>query len=468
MNKMTSMIAGLALIVGLAGGYMLSGSDKQEAGTQPEVMAKGDGPCAGGVQPLAWRNPMNPAITSPVFTQDEMGMDYLPICAEGTAKGSAPSGTVRIDPTVVQDIGVRTTKARKGHLAREVRSVGRVTFDEEKVARLHPKVDGWVEQLFVDKTGEQVKQDTMLLSVYSPQLITSAEEYLLALKNWQTLKDSPFTDVRDGAKRLLASSLDRLHLLDVPDHQLKEIRETGRVPKALHIHSPFDGTVMAIGAREGSRITPQTELYMIADLSKVWVLVDLYEDELPWVKVGDTAEMRLPAVPGRVFAGTVSYIYPYLDAKTRTNKVRIEFSNPEGLLKPDMYANIILQANPQMDAVIVPSEAVVRSGKRDQVFVERAPGRFEPREVQLGMTADHEVQVLSGVQPGEKVVISSQFLIDSESKLNEATAKMLEPAHEDTPATDMPVDDMQMDGMDMGDMNMEGMSMPSGATGAKP
>lgn len=485
MNNNTVLSILAALAIGLAGGYFFSGT-QQQTGTGTTV---GDGPCPDGAKPLSWRNPMNPAITSPVFTKDEMGMDYLPICAETKREkkilfyrnpmnpaitspvaakdemgmdyipvyedggSDAVEGTVSIDPTVVQNIGVRTATAKQKTISRDIRTVGRVTFDEQRVARLHPKIEGWVEKLFIDRTGEQVGKNTMLLAIYSPQLVASGEEYLLALNNWKTLKDSPFADIREGAKRLLQTSSDRLKLLDVPEHQLKEIRTTGRVPKALHIHSPFDGIVMNIGAREGQRITPETELYMVADLSRVWVQVDVYEDELPWVRLGDEAEMRLPAAPGRVFKGRLSYIYPYLDGKTRTNKVRIEFANPDLILKPDMFANITLKPSRTMNAVVVPSEAIVRTGTRNQVFVQRAEGKFEPRIVELGLQSDGEVQILSGINSGELVVTSSQFLIDSESKLKEATAKMLD-AMSEKEAPALETDDMQMEGMQMPESNL--------------
>jgi len=441
MNKKIIMTAFIALAIGLLVGYLLI--------PQPQTT---DGMSSTGTsqkkKPIFYRNPMNPRITSPVPAQDEMGMDYIPVYEDGDS--GQPLGTVSIDPTVVQNIGVRTAIAKRKSISRDIRTVGRITFDEERVARLHPKVEGWVEKLFVPKTGEQVKKGTMLLAIYSPQLVASGEEYLLALKNWESLKDSPFEDIRDGAKQLLETSLDRLKLLDVPDHQLREIRETGHVPKALHIHSPFDGIVMNIGAREGSRITPGTELYMIADLLKVWVQVDIYEDELPWVQIGDTAEMKLPAVPGKIFTGKVSYIYPYLEGKTRTNKVRIEFTNPDLTLKPDMFANITVRASRRVDAVVIPAEAVVRTGPREQVFVQREAGKFEPRDVKLGLSAEGEVQILDGIKEGEAVVTSSQFLIDSESKLKEATAKMVESGKGNS-AND--------NDMDMEEMSMEGMSM---------
>lgn len=378
-------------------------------------------------KPLFYRNPMNPKITSPVPAKDEMGMDYIPVYPDNSASSSAPAGTVRIDPTVVQDIGVRTAKVERIMLSRHVRTVGRIALDEQRVARLHPKYDGWVQKLFVDATGEKVKKNTMLLAIYSPQVVATEDEYLLALTNEKKLKQSPFADVREGAQSLLRSTRERLQLLDMPAHQLRQLTRTRKAIHAVHIHSPFDGIVMSIGAREGARITPNTELYVIADLSRIWVLADLYQDDLPWVHVGDTAKMQVSGIPGRTFTGRVSFIYPYFEAKTRTVKVRLEFKNPDLLLKPEMYANVDILADRQVDAIAVPSEAIVRSGTGAQVFVEREPGKFEPRDVMLGVASDGKTQILNGLQAGETVVTSSQFLIDSESKLREATAKMLEP-----------------------------------------
>ncbi|MDQ6956551.1 MAG: efflux RND transporter periplasmic adaptor subunit, partial [Mariprofundaceae bacterium] len=210
----------------------------------------------------------------------------------------------------------------------------------------------------------------------------------------------------------------------------------------LHIHSPFEGIVMNIGARDGQRITPDTELYMIADLSRVWVIVDLYEDDLPWVREGDMADMTVAGIPGRTFTGKVSYIYPYLEAKTRTVKMRLEFDNPKLALKPDMFANVIVKAGKQIDAVIVPSEAIVRTGEQEQVFVQRGPGEYEPRKVIVGVDSEGQAQIIQGLKAGEIVVTSSQFLIDSESKLKEATAKMLEATQAKNPDPNMSMEGM--------------------------
>ncbi len=432
MNKkiVLGIIIIIALGLGVIGGYWY-GVDK--GNNDNHVMASSGNATK---KPLFYRNPMNPEITSPVPASDAMGMDYIPVYAEDDSGGDGePDGTVNIDAVTVQDIGVRTARVEQRSLSHEIRAMGRVAYDEERLARLHPKTEGWIENLFVDETGELVKKDTILLGLYSPQLVTSQQEYLLALNNREILKASPFQDIREGADQLVHSTLERLHLLDVPEHQIRELEQTRKIKKSLHIHSPFNGTVMKVGAREGQYVTPTTELYMLADLTNIWVYVDIYENEMPWVAIGDTAQMEVAGIPGEVFTGKVTYIYPYLEAKTRTNQIRLEFDNQDLRLKPEMFANVTLQARPQEDAVLVPSEAIVRSGIRNQVFVVRAPGKFEPRLVTLGVSAEGMTQILEGVKPGEEVVTSSQFLIDSESKLREATAKMMRGLDSTPPGT---------------------------------
>jgi len=389
------------------------------------VFAEGKRPRKGEI--LFYRNPMNPAVTSPVPAKDTMGMDYLPVYAE-EAETDAPAGAIKIDAVTVQNIGVRTAIAKKTLLSHVVRAVGRVAYDEERIVRLHPKTEGWIETLRVDKTGEWVKKNDDLLSIYSPQLVSSQQEYILALNNLKMLEKSPIEDIRRGAEELVKSSRERLKLLDVPAHQLHELTDSHTIKKSLHIHTPADGIVINIGAREGQYVTPETELYMIADLSKVWVYADIYEYELPWVKVGDPVEMQLAGVPGRIFKGHLAFIYPYAEAKTRTIKVRLAFDNAQLLLKPELFTEVTIYAGKQEDAVVIPSEAVIRSGAKNQVFVVRGAGKFEPRLITTGLSSNNEIAVLDGLKEGEEVVTSAQFLIDSESKLHEATAKMMEPS----------------------------------------
>jgi Cu(I)/Ag(I) efflux system membrane fusion protein len=408
------------LSVGLVVGYLLAPvADQLSLGSSPLSTTSDE------AKPLFYRNAMNPSVTSPVPAKDNMGMDYVPVYANERAD-EAVLGTVEIDPVMRQNMGVRTAFVENKSLSRSVRAAGRIDFDEERMARLHPKVEGWIEELKVDKTGERIKKDDILVSIYSPKLVSTQQEYLLALNNLVALKDSPFEDVRRGAEELVASSRERLQMLDVPEHQIIELQQTREVKKTLHIHSPVDGTVIRIGSRQGQYVTPKTELYMVVDLRKVWVYADIYEYELPWVKIGDEVAMTLSSVPGKTFAGSVAYIYPYSQSKTRTTKVRIVFDNSEQLLRPDMFAEILIHSDVNENAIVIPSQAVIRSGSRSQVFVVTELGKFEPRVVILGIESAGKVAVLSGLEAGEEVVTSAQFLIDSESKLREATEKMLQ------------------------------------------
>lgn len=411
---------------------------------------------------LFWRNPMNPAITSLVFTKDEMGMDYLPVYADEGGGGDEPAGTVKIDPVTVQNIGVRTVKAKRQAFSRSVQALGRVIADETRITRLHPKTEGWIEKLFINSTGEPVRKDDILFSIYSPKLVTSQHEYLLAQRNLKALGESEYPDIREGARQMAEISRERLQLMDVPEHQIRELEKSGKTFKALHVHSPFNGIVMKLSVSEGEYVTPKSELYQLADLSKIWVQVDVYEYELPWVRIGDVAQITLKSIPGRTFEGTVAYIYPYAEAKTRTIKVRLELDNPDLVLKPDMFADVTLNTGLQKEAVVLPDAAIVRSGEREQVFVVREPGKFEPREVTLGQSSEGWVQVIDGVKAGEEVVSSALFLIDSESKLREATAKMLEAAKEAPSTNGSEGMDMQDMSMDAGGMSMDEMRLDSG------
>jgi Cu(I)/Ag(I) efflux system membrane fusion protein len=422
MNKSTLITAITMLSIGIGIGYMSSGQQSLVANndlTPNASKAKNE------KKPLFYRNSMNPSVTSPVPAKDSMGMDYTPVFA-GDTDDKSVLGTVKIDPVVVQNIGIRTSFAKQESMSRTIRASGRVAFDEQKMARLHPKVEGWIEELHVDKTGQTVKNGDILVSIYSPKLVSTQQEYLLALNSLKSLEDSPFEDVARGAKEMVASARERLQLLDVPEHQIVELEKSRKIKKQLHIHTPVDGTVTRIGSREGQYVTPKTELYMVVDLSQVWVYADVYEYELPWVKVGDEVEMSLASVPGKIFSGRLSYIYPYAESKTRTTKIRIIFDNPEQLLRPDMFTEVTIYSDVNKNSIVIPAQAVIRSGARSQVFVVTEPGKFEPRLVTLGIESSGKVAVLSGLTEGEEVVTSAQFMVDSESKLREATEKMMQ------------------------------------------
>lgn len=430
MNKFTVIGGFLMLGLGLGGGYWLAqNSDRgsaQESRGGPDNSAKAlteSSDDAGEI--LFYRSPMNPDVTSPVPAKDEMGMDYIPVYASGDKGGIDSPGTITIDPVVVQNIGVRTATAERTSLSRSIRAVGRVGFDEESMARIHPKVDGWIENMRVDKTGQEVDKDEILLSLYSPKLVSTQQEYLLALNNLEMLSNSPFDDIKEGARELVASSRHRLELFDVPEHQIKELEETHKTRKYLHIHSPFAGTVIDIGVRQGQHVMSDTELYMIVNLERVWVYADVYEYELPWIRVGDEAQITLDSVPDKTFRGNVDYIYPYAERETRTTKARIIIENPNSLLRPNMFSDVVIHADTRENVVVIPAEAIIRSGEKTHVFVVREPGKFQPQQVTLGLESSGKVSILQGVEEGDEVVTSAQFLIDSESKLHEATAKMI-------------------------------------------
>lgn len=483
MNKATIVIAIITLAIGLGLGYVLfdtpgEGVSVSPAGEREPLFYRNPmNPAVTSPTPakdnmgmdyipvyaddkkpverkiLFYRNPMNPAVTSPVPAKDNMGMDYIPVYADGNAGGDV-AGTVEIDPVVVQNIGVRTAIAERRALSRTIKTVGRVDFNEERMARLHPKVDGWIEEIRIDKTGQHVESDDILLSFYSPKLVSAQQEYLLALENEAALKQSPFEQIRAGASTLTESSRERLELLDVPEHQIHELEESRKIKKYIHIHAPWAGTVLRIGARAGQFVTPSTELYMMVDLEQVWVYADVYEYELPWVKEGDKVEMALASVPGVTFRGTLDYIYPYAEARTRSTKVRMVFDNADQLLRPDMFVDVTIFSDRQQDAIVIPSEAVVRSGDRTQAFVVRAPGKFEPRDIRTGIESRGFVTVLEGVSEGEEVVTSAQFLVDSESKLREATAKMMEVLG--NAGDPSPPGEMIHDGHSVGEMQGDG------------
>lgn len=366
-----------------------------------------------------WQAPMDPSYISDKPGKGPMGMDLVPVYED-----EAGPGKITINPNITQNIGIKTATVRERKLTRQIRTIGTLTYDERKVHHIHTKFGGWIEKLYVNFTGQKVEKNDIVMDIYSPELVSTQEEFLLALQYKDSLEDSPFDEVRHGAQTLLASTRRRLELFDVAPHQIEELIQTRKVKKTMHIHSAIRGFVVHKKAEHGQYVEPGTPLYTIADLSNIWVLADIYEYELPWVKVGQKAVMTLSYFPGKEFKGKVTYIDPFMDPKTRTLKVRMEFRNPDWKLKPDMYANVLLESTITKKGVAVPEQAVLRSGEKDFVIVQVGPGRFIPREVRLGVQSEGFFQVMDGLKAGETVVTSSNFLIDSESSLREALDKL--------------------------------------------
>jgi RND family efflux transporter MFP subunit len=355
-------------------------------------------------------------------TAPDCGMDLVPKYAEEQATTMAP-GSVMISADKQQLIGVRTAEVKRETLTRDVRTTGQIVADETKIAHVHVKVSGFIEKVFVDYVGQLVKKGQPLFTLYSPDLVSTQQEYLIAKRGEQTLGNSPFTEVAQGSQSLLRSSRERLKLWDINDDQINKLDESGEVSRTLTFYSPITGFVMDRKAFPQTSVTPDTELYTVSDFSTIWVNADIFEYEVPFVKLGQRAEIQLSYYPGKKWNGRVSFIYPTVDPMTRTVKVRLEFPNPDFQLKPQMFDDVQLKVG-YGNQIVVPQEAVLDSGKEQTVFVVHEAGYFEPRKITTGATLDGKIVVLSGLQAGETVVTSGNFLVDSESRLKSATGSM--------------------------------------------
>jgi len=323
---------------------------------------------------------------------------------------------IRVPGSRRQLIGVRMARVESAVMERELRTVAVVEQDETRVHHVHSKVTGWVERLQVDYQGQPVEKGQALFDIYSPDLVATQEEFLIALRNFDKLKSSPFPDVAENAKRLVEATRRRLRLWDVPEQALRRLEETRKVQRTLTFFSPMSGYVVHKWVEHGMFVDPGKMLFTIADLSTVWVIADVYEYELSLVHEGQEASLDVAAYPGEEFLGQVDYVYPTMDRQSRTAKVRFRFPNPDFKLKPGMYSTVHLEIN-LGTRLVVPEEAILDTGSRQIVFVDAGEGWFVPREIQTGMKASGTREVLGGLQEGESVVTSGNFMIDSESRL---------------------------------------------------
>jgi Cu(I)/Ag(I) efflux system membrane fusion protein len=400
----------------------------EETGKRPkmaEAAPKGKGKI------LYWRSSMNPTEIYKAPGKDTMGMELVPVYAGEEAMG--PPGTVKIEPATIQNIGVKTVVIKRKRLLHEIRTVGRIVYDEKKVRQISPKIGGWVERQYVNFDGQLVEKGERLLEIYSPELVSAQEEYLIAVKY---LESGSSREGAAGSEDLLRAAETRLRYWDITEAQIKALRERGEITRTMILHAPFKGIVVRKDVLEGGYVKSGQVLYSIADLSTVWVYAEVYEYEAPWLRLGQEAVMNLAYQPGVSYRGKVNFIYPYLKNMTRTLQVRMEFSNSKDfLLKPDMWADVTLRSTVAREGLAVPIQAVIRTGKRNIALVALQGGRFEARDLRLGPQAGDEFEVLEGLKEGERVVTSAQFLINSESNLQAALSKMLEPkAQEVQPA----------------------------------
>jgi Cu(I)/Ag(I) efflux system membrane fusion protein/cobalt-zinc-cadmium efflux system membrane fusion protein len=317
---------------------------------------------------------------------------------------------------------------RRIDFSRTIRTVGEVEYDEERLFLVNSKISGWVEKLYVNFVGEVVTKGSPLMEIYSPELVSTAQEYVLALHNYEKLMQSSMPAIRNDAETLLAAARARLENWDIPTEEIERLNNGGAVNKTIVLQAPASGIVVKRNVIDGAFINAGKDLFEIADLSQVWVHASFYDNEVPWIGVGQSVQMELSYLPGKTYRGSVSYVYPFLREKARDVHVRLIFSNPDLDLKPGMYANVDLEGKTIRDALVVPTEAVIRTGARSLVFVVRGGGRFEPREVRIGEEGgpgNRYIRVLDGLLEGDEVVTSAQFMLDSESRLQEAVQKML-------------------------------------------
>jgi Cu(I)/Ag(I) efflux system membrane fusion protein/cobalt-zinc-cadmium efflux system membrane fusion protein len=410
--------AGVAVALGL--GYWLGTMGKGHETAAPSPQA----PAAATERKVKyWKSSMEPGYVRDTPGKDTMGMDLVPVY-EGEA---TEAGGISIDPVTIQNMGIRTAPVTRRDLMRTIRAVGLVAYEDQGRFSVNSKIEGWIERLYINQTGQFVKKGQALMEIYSPELVAAQQEYLLALDANKRLAGSTLASAADGAQRLLEAARTRLSYWDINEKQIQELEKNGQVRKRMTLYSPFSGVVTMKQANEGMRVMGGEELLQISDISKVWINADIYEYELPWVQPGQPAQVEIPFAPGKPLTGKIAYIYPYVQNETRTVKARIELANPGFDLKPDMYANVLIEGRPMTGALAVPGDAVLNSGKGQTVFVASGEGRFEPRAVKTGLSDEQGfVQVLSGLSEGENVVTSAQFMLDSESKLREAIQKMME------------------------------------------
>jgi Cu(I)/Ag(I) efflux system membrane fusion protein len=359
---------------------------------------------------LYWVAPMDANYRRDKPGKSPMGMDLVPVYADAAGNSG---GRISIAPQVVQNLGVRTAVAERSRLWRGIDTVGYVDYDESRVSHIHLRTDGWIEDLAVQSEGERVKQGARLFSLYSPELVNAQEEFVQALNA--------------GNNGLIRASRDRLAALGIPASVIRRLEKDRKPGQTIPVYAPQDGVVASLSVRDGMYVKPATRVLSLADLSSVWLLAEVFERQADWVEVGQPTEVKLAFLPGRTWEGKVEYIYPSLDPKTRTLKVRLRFDNPDETLKPNMYADVKIFGGAKQDVIVIPSEALIRTGREQRVVLAHGNGEFESRTVSAGIESGDWVEILDGIAPGDTVVTSGQFLIDSEASLKASMARMRSP-----------------------------------------
>ena len=357
---------------------------------------------------LFYRNPMNPDVTSPTPQKDSMGMDYIPVYANKMTD----TGSVEIDPRVVQNLGVRTAVVQRQSFATSIDTVGTVAIDERGISFFNPKISGWVERVYVKALGDAVQRGQLLAEIYAPELVSAQEEFLVALNGVKRFTDSPL--LKDS-QSLLETARARLQLLDMSNADVEALERTGQGRRTIKLYAPHNGIVTELNMREGGYITPDTRLYSLADLSRAWVIMEIYTSQMEFVTPGNSVTLRTASMPGREWRGRIDYLYPTINPQTRTVQARLVFDNPGNVLRPGMFVNASIKSTAKAPTLAVPREALLRTGTRDVVMVALGAGSFKPVTVRTGAENSELVEILEGLEAGQQVVLSGQFLLDAEA-----------------------------------------------------
>jgi membrane fusion protein, copper/silver efflux system len=379
-------------------------------------------PAAGARQPLYYVDSMHPWYKSPQpGIAPDCGMKLTPVYPGEEARyerraNRMPEGAVQVSAKQQQLIGVEYGTAEYGSLDQSVRSAARIAVDETRVAKVHSRLEGWIDQVFADYTGQLVHKGDPLLTVYSPEALATQQEFLLAEKAQHLMHDNPVHEMAGSTESLVAAARKRMELWDITPEEIEQVASTGKTIQNLTVRAPISGFITERNAYPKQRVMADTTFYTLADLSVVWVIADVFEYEAASIRQGTAATLTLSAFPGRAFHGKVTTVLPQLDPATRTLKARLEFENPGFVLKPDMYGEVEFHTGGGR-RIVVPTNAVLNSGERQTVFVDRGNGYFEPREVKTGAQSEGRTEILSGLKAGERIVVSGSFLLDSESQL---------------------------------------------------
>ena len=399
MKKIT--LVAIAIIAAIAVGVLIGRSMGP---------ASGDAGVAAGSSERAvlyWVAPMDPNYRRDEPGKSPMGMELVPVYADEV---DSQPGVIAIDATIVNNLGVRTARAQRGELSHRIETVGYVGYDEDTVQHVHTRVDGWIEKLITKATGDPVKKGQLLFELYSPTLVNAQEEYLTAL--------------RSSNKLLLSASRERLAALGIADSEIGRLDKERKIRRRVRVYGESNGVITHLGVREGEYVTSATDIMSVADLDKIWVLAEVFERQAAWVKAGQHAMVELDYLPGEMWHGTVDYVYPELDPKTRTLKVRLRFDNEARTLRPNMFARVTIRGDSTGNVVHVPREALIRGGSVNRVVIALGEGRFRAQPVDIGIESGDRVEIRSGVSAGDLIVTSGQFLIDSESNIEAALSRM--------------------------------------------